>query len=378
MHWAFWTQLAALCTVNILDFASSQNLYFNGRFPQQKSNQPAFPVRLAWASSSVYVPFQGSGSVTVSLSSTSATGSSQIELRIDSKLVESATVNSTSPLTVSVPILGSGSHLLVVTKITEALFGEATLNNVHLDGPSFEDRGKALSNRRMEIIGGSVVNGFGNLGQSLGCDPIFRSEDSVLAFGPLAANHFGARFSQIAWAGAGVWPWNSGKGTPTIPQLYNRTFPLEAASTWDFASFVPQVVVVDAGGHDFNSGSAAPGWADAYRAFLQQIRSNAPEADVIVMGLPDNVLAGFKSSAARQYFFGNVTAVLADLRDAGFERLHRLAVPSSVMTNGFGCLGHPSTDTHAAIAEFLQDFIGNLTGWTPVSAQGSSAFIFNN
>ncbi len=38
----------------------------------------------------------------------------------------------------------------------------------------FEDRGKALSNRRMEIIGASVANGFGDLGQSLGCDPAFR------------------------------------------------------------------------------------------------------------------------------------------------------------------------------------------------------------
>ncbi|CAL8464289.1 g3824 [Coccomyxa elongata] len=309
---------------------------------------------------------------------TSATGSSQIELRVDSKLVESATVNSTAPSTVSVPIMGSGSHLLVVTKITEALFGEATLNNVYLDGPRFEDRGKALSNRRMEIIGASVANGFGDLGQSLGCDPAFRSEDSVLAFGPLVANHFGARFAHIAWAGAGILQGNNGKGTPTIPQLYNRTFPREAGSTWDFASFVPQVVVLDAGGNDFNSGSAAPGWGDAYRTFLQQIRSNAPEADVIVMGLPDNVLTGYKTAAARQNFVGNLTAVVGDLRDSGYERLHYLSVPSSVMTNGFGCLGHPTTETHAAIADFLQDFIGNLTGWTPVAAQGSSTFIFNN
>ncbi len=31
-----------------------------------------------------------------------------------------------------------------------------------------------MSNRRMEIIGASVVNGFGDLGQSLGCEPAFR------------------------------------------------------------------------------------------------------------------------------------------------------------------------------------------------------------
>lgn len=63
-----------------------------------------------------------------------------------------------------------------------------------------------------------------------------------------------------------------------------------------------------------------------------QIRSNAPEADVIVMGLPDNVLAGYKTAAARQNFVGNLTTVVGDLRDSGFQRLHYLPVPSSVMT----------------------------------------------
>lgn len=60
---------------------------------------------------------------------------------------------------------------------------------------------------------------------------------------------------------------------------------------------------------------------------------------------------------------------------------HSNAVESKIclwLQSGFGCLGHPTTNTHAAIADFLQDFIGNLTGWTPVAAQGSSTFIFNN
>lgn len=135
MHRAWRSHLVAFALVLTLRFASGQYLYFNGRFPEQKSNTPAFPQTLTWASSSVYIPFQGSGDVTVALSSTSETGSSQIELRVDSKLVESATINSTTSRNVSIPILGTGSHLLVVTKITESLFGEATLDNVFLVGP---------------------------------------------------------------------------------------------------------------------------------------------------------------------------------------------------------------------------------------------------
>ena len=74
---------------------------------------------------------------------------------------------------------------------------------------------------------------------------ISQAEDSVLAFGPLAANHFGARFAHIAWAGAGILPTNANKGTPSIPQLYNRTLPRDPSSDWDHATFVPQVRACD-------------------------------------------------------------------------------------------------------------------------------------
>lgn len=65
-----------------------------------------------------------------------------------------------------------------------------------------------------------------------------------MAFGPLVANHFGARFAQIAWSGAGLMtPAKSGNGAvgPTILELYNRTVPTDASAKWDFSSFVPEV-----------------------------------------------------------------------------------------------------------------------------------------
>lgn len=69
-----------------------------------------------------------------------------------------------------------------------------------------------------------------------------QAEDSVVAFGPLTANHFGARFAHIAWAGAGIFPTTSGngRGTPSIPQLYNRTLPRDPTPAWNAANFVPQ------------------------------------------------------------------------------------------------------------------------------------------
>ncbi len=46
---------------------------------------------------------------------------------------------------------------------------------------------------------------------------------------------------------------------------------------------------------------------------------------------------------------------------------------------GTGCFGHPSADTHSRIADLLQDFVANLTGWAPVSTDsGYGSFVFNN
>jgi hypothetical protein len=131
--------ITGICVILVLGSAHGQQLTFNGRFAPP-GNNAVFPQRLTWASTTVYVPFQGSGNVTVSMSQVPQTGTSQLELRIDGKLLESATTNSTEPVNVSIPVLGSGSHQLAVTKITEAAFGEVSLEGVYLSGPRYGAR----------------------------------------------------------------------------------------------------------------------------------------------------------------------------------------------------------------------------------------------
>ena len=59
-----------------------------------------------------------------------------------------------------------------------------------------------------------------------------------------------------------------------------------------------------------------------------QVRSNAPDADIIVLGMPANVNAALGRPAA---YLGNLTAALADLQGSGFQKLSYLAIPASVM-----------------------------------------------
>ena len=87
---------------------------------------------MTWASTTVSISFTGAA-VTVEVAQVPNTGSSQLELRVDGHLVESATTDTTQPKNISIPYVGTGTHTLEITKITEALFGEAFLTAVYLD-----------------------------------------------------------------------------------------------------------------------------------------------------------------------------------------------------------------------------------------------------
>lgn len=61
-----------------------------------------------------------------------------------------------------------------------------------------------------------------------------------------------------------------------------------------------------------------------------QIRGNAPYAQIVVVGLPDNVVSSIRSPETAQAYSGNVTTVIRELKDSGFQRLNFLGLPPSV------------------------------------------------
>ena len=123
--------IAAYLTLCAL-LATGQQVSYNGRFPKV-SNGAAFPQRFSWAASSIYITFQDAQNITIAFSRVPGSGPSQFEIRVDSHLVESATSTTTNPQNVTIPLAGSGTHSLAITKITEAALGEAQVDGVWLD-----------------------------------------------------------------------------------------------------------------------------------------------------------------------------------------------------------------------------------------------------
>ena len=65
-----------------------------------------------------------------------------------------------------------------------------------------------------------------------------------------------------------------------------------------------QVVVVDAGANDFNSGSAEPGWSAAYRSFLLQVTHSATLHPYYAMNIVNKTQIA--STKIASYYIGRI------------------------------------------------------------------------
>src|SRR5690606_39196995 len=132
----------------------------------------------------------------------------------------------------------------------------------------------------------------------------------------------------------------------TLPMLFTRTLPFETASTWSFAEWKPDVAIVMAGGNDFSEGKPYPEppatleqFTEAYRQFVAKIRSEYPQAHLVLTVSPttdDNAPPG---SNTRTNITTGISTVVAERNAQGDAKTWFFApnkAPKSEMT---GCEG---------------------------------------
>ena len=107
-------------------------ILLQGRFGSENGQSDAkLPVLFSWPSSSVYVNFD-SDSVNATLSAVTPTvsfsGYNRFSFKVDQvkQDIETHDLNNTI-ITWNAAGLGSGPHTLTITKLNEAMYGEATL-----------------------------------------------------------------------------------------------------------------------------------------------------------------------------------------------------------------------------------------------------------
>lgn len=323
---------------------ATELVHFLGRFDTRDAAGPRFQ----WSGSALVATFRGTG-IAVRLD-----GSTQMHVILDGQ--EQPRLYA-SEGAASLPLargLADGEHTIELHKRDEAMFGPVQFLGFEVEGgellPSVFPRA-----HRIEFIGDSITCGYGNEDTSNGCPFSANTENHYLTYAALTARALDAAHTAIAWSGRGMYrnyP-DASRFEPTLPQLFDRILPRDETSTWDFARFTPEAVVVNLGTNDYAiNDDPGQAYVDTYVAFLERLRSLYPEAHVFA------VMQQFPAGAQAR-----VQAAVEARASAGDARVHYFGFGPTFAEDGLGCDGHPSVAGHTRMAAELTPVIRATMGW---------------
>lgn len=270
--------------------------------------------------------------------------------------------------------LAPGAHEVELYKRTEAQngvtqflgydFGDGTL----LPPP-------ARRRRRIEVISDSSAAGFGveGVGQGPDCPgPDWGAEwqNFHKSLSVLLADALDAELAGTAYSGKGIAQNISTDDTETMPILFPRALPNDPSSTWDFGSFIPDVVVIMMGGNDFALGqpvdrgpATLEEFTDAYEAFTVTLRDRYANAQLFLVTSPSVSDAEPAGRNTRTNVLAGIGEVVARRKRAGDAKVHAVEPPVAPRSELTGCNGHGSPEFHRRVANDLAPVIRATMRW---------------
>lgn len=271
--------------------------------------------------------------------------------------------------------LPPGEHLVELYKRSEAQNGTTQFHG-------FDFRGGTLlsppvrKTRRIEIIGDSQPAAFGVEGLDYpehdcpGVDHGAQWQNFRKSFGARLEEILDAEVYGTVYSGKGIakniWHFDP----ETMPIVYWRALPVDKTSTWNPASFVPDVIVLMLGGNDFAIGkpvdtgpASLAEFTAAYRAFAGDLRAAYPQAKIIFAISPsvrDDEPAGRNS---RTNVKEGVRVVTEERNAAGDRDISWFEPALAQKSELNACNGHGNPDFHLRVAQEIAAVIRQKTGW---------------
>jgi len=305
-------------------------------------------VRFAWPGTGAIVRFEGTGA-RVRLDDPAR----YFTVVVDGEVQPRLATSSGEQLYDLASGLPPGVHTIELYRRTEGGFGATKFLGFELDGTMLPP---PPVERRIELLGDSITCGYGNEGADQYCNFSADTENHYLTYGAIAARAVGAELSTIAWSGKGV-IYNYGDDVvEPLPEVYDRTIPLESGTTWDFG-WQPDVVLINLGTNDFSTDNdpTEPLFVGAYVDLLDQIRLHYPGARILCTVAP---LLGEPDSST---VLGYIDEAIAQRAAAGDTNVARVDLDAT--NDGWGCDWHPSIATHQAMATKLETVLADELGW---------------
>ena len=343
-----------------------------GRFDETDPAKPS----VAWPGARILARFDGTtASVTLTHlagSEAATSGNTWINIVVDGVLQAPREISGVSQVVSLTPApLAAGVHTIEIEKRTEANIGTLRFEGFTFGGGTGLLPPPARPARRIEIVSESTIDGFGVEGNgwddpaTCNMEAPSRYDNARKSLAFYTADALAAEHHLVAFSGKGVARNNDLSTTETMASLWTRTLPESPGSTWAFASWTPEVVVVSLGGADFkdpnendqNLEKFAPADLGAkYTLLAADIRARYPNAHVFLTiwsQLKDYDLVRPKMTAV-------VDATLAARQD---PKLYKVVLPEAAEAVETGCFFHANDAHHKAMAALLVTQIRAKTGW---------------
>ncbi len=250
--------------------------------------------------------------------------------------------------------LGEGEHRLLVAKRTGPNIGIVRFKGLRLAaGQSLLTPPKAHA-RRIEFLGDSLTNGYGDEGPGLHCSVLPPYENSSRSWARQVATALGAEAQLLAYSGYGVVR-NYGDKEPAsrdpYPFYYPRTVLAEKAE-WERSHYEPQVAVVFLGTNDYSTepSPAEQDFIKGYRALLAAAREGRHKLPILCLYPQEKPVLAER-----------VKALVAEERAEGLrtEVLGLSAPPQEEL----GCDWHPQAVVHERWALEVVPKLAEMMKW---------------
>jgi lysophospholipase L1-like esterase len=208
--------------------------------------------------------------------------------------------------------------------------------------------------RKIEFIGDSFTAAESNEAteQELPWEARFPVTNIDKGFAPLIARHFNAEHHTTCRSGSGLYCDWQGNTEKTIPKIFDHTLMDSNEPKWNFAKWIPDVVVVCLGLNDHSGlrdkdGKISEGksalFRKTYHDFLTTIRSVYPNVRIVAV------------AAFPEWIQENVRQVVEEEKSAGKRDVWYAHFDE--FKGGYVANGHPTVATHQKMAHQIIESI---------------------
>ncbi len=320
--------------------ANNSNIAYIGRFDFSTPDRPVF----MYSGCTIRSIFEGSY-ISMIIKEQS---SNYFTIIIDGQ-IKNIKTNSTDSVYQLANNLTPQKHSLEIIRKTEWSGGNTVFAGLYLDKDARLFKPE-IKDRKIEFIGDSYTCGYGIEGKSHDEHFSYETENNYTSYGSITSRNLNAEYTAVCRSGIGMVQGYGGKTEFTQPLLFDEIIQ-NSKVKWNYASYQPQVVVIELGTNDVSVALDENKFVSAYLQFIEKIKSYYPNTTIICAAGPN---PGGEKWILLQRMIHRV------VKESSVTNVHYFEF-SSFIPNGSDW--HPNTAEHQRMANELTSFIKNLKHW---------------